>query len=253
MEAARVHRRPGALVVALGSTARVRGWRAEEGTPARQAGRSEPAQPAAQGTRKGRDHPMTTQTSPTTAASTSVLQDGRPASVRPAGQTWKLRLLGSSESSWGDLGPSSFLEQLVEQAQIDQLVQLGFLLQHANLERVLCSQEQRRGHRVDGELELLPCRLDQGRLEWLARDLGNQVRDVPLCPRWILGDVVSRVQIAGQQGLDRVRVSLQEVGAHGEQGDGELLVRPEVALVDKDLAAGLNKPGGIAVSYTHLR
>src|SRR5665647_3030682 len=100
--------------------------------------------------------------------------------VHPAGQTWKPRLLGSSESSWGDLGLSAFLEQRVEQAQIDQRVQLGFLLQHANLERMLSAQEQRRGHRVDGELEPFPCRLDQGRLEWFARDLGNQVRDVPL-------------------------------------------------------------------------
>src|SRR5665647_955726 len=157
--------------------------------------------------------------------------------------------MSSSESSWGYLRFSTFLEQLVEQAQIDQLVELGFLLQHPYLERMLSAQKQRRGHRVDGELELFPCLFDQGRLEWLAGDLGNQVRDIPLCPRRILGDEVSRVQIAGQQGLDRVRVRLEEVGAHGEQSDGELLVRPEVALVDKDLAAGLNKPGGIGLRH----
>src|SRR5665647_1854850 len=118
--------------------------------------------------------------------------------------------MNSSESSWGDLRFSTFLEQLVEQAQIDQLVELGFLLQHPYLERMLSAHEQRRGHRVDGELELFPGLFDQGRLEWLARDLGNQVRDVPLCPGRILGDEVSRIQIAGQQGLDRVRVSLED-------------------------------------------
>ena len=66
---------------------------------------------------------------------------------------------------------------------------------------------------------------------------GDDVPDVLLCLAGFLGDEVAASRWPGEQRLDRVGVLLEEVGADGEDGGRELPARPQVALVDEDLAA----------------
>ena len=99
---------------------------------------------------------------------------------------------------------------------------------------------ERRRHRVVGEGEVGPRRLDDRSRQRLARELGQALVDDLLGFGGMLVHEVVGAHLALEETGHGVGVLLEEVGPDGELGGDEAPARPQGLLVHQDLA-----PGGV--------
>src|SRR3954471_7094081 len=157
--------------------------------------------------------------------------------LRPVGRV--VVIAGCLSGSLGEFGSVHgglvlLLEDLVQRTEVGEALQRYRRLDHARRHRVLRELRELGRDRVGGQLDAGERAVDDALAEAAAGQLlegpvdgGLRVRRVGLRP-------VDRGQLALQDGLDGVRVLLQELAAHDDDGGREATARPQALLVDED-------------------
>src|SRR6266498_5100323 len=184
-------------------------------------------------------------------ASRPTTTSPRPVSGRGVWVSTRLTMisLAGSRGVVADFGLAVGLEQRVERAEVVDALEVD-RLEQADVLGVLRTGVQRGRDRVVRERQVLERGGQDVVLERLAAERGELGVGGLLGVGVVRLDVLDRLDVALQQLRHRPRVLLEEVLLDDEVGGDELPVRPQVLLVDQQLALGLeNHPAEVRLGH----